>query len=158
MVDFGSVPQWITATVAVGALVAAIASINSQRKIARKRAATDFFVKTEMDREMLASHKKYLAAVDELKSFLDDGKTFEDFAETDEYIDMRDYMSIHELVAVGILNEVFDDKVCHDFWSGELKRAYADTSSLLKYIQSLPDEKESYSEFVKLAKQWGARE
>jgi hypothetical protein len=164
MVDLGSVPQWITAAVAVGALGAAMASIKSQREIARKRAATDFFLKTEMDREMLASHKKYLAAVDKLKSLLAkrktrlaNRKTYEDFAKTDESVDMRDYMSIHELVAVGILNKVFDDKVCHAFWSGELERAYADTGPFLEYVQTLPGEKESYAEFVRLAKQWKAR-
>jgi hypothetical protein len=42
MVDFGSVPQWITALIAGGALYAAWQSIKSQREIARKRAAMDF--------------------------------------------------------------------------------------------------------------------
>jgi hypothetical protein len=59
MTDWGTVPQWLTAGIAGGALIAAIISIRNQREIARKRAATDFFLKTEMDRDALESHKRY---------------------------------------------------------------------------------------------------
>jgi hypothetical protein len=134
-------------------LFAAYKSIQSQREIARKRAATDFFLKTEMDRDALASHKKFVEASMNLKSLMDEGRSFDAFIGTGHYYAMRDYLNL--LIAVGILNEVFDDNVCYDFWAGELKRAHEDTGRrFIEHIQTLPGEKGSYIEMVKLAKRW----
>jgi hypothetical protein len=44
----------VTATIACFAFVGAIISILMQRSVAQKRAAIDFFLKTEMDAEMLS--------------------------------------------------------------------------------------------------------
>jgi hypothetical protein len=54
----GTIPQWITAAVAFLALVAAYRSIESQREIARKRAAMDFFTKTDMDSQYAGATQK----------------------------------------------------------------------------------------------------
>jgi hypothetical protein len=54
--DWGTLPQWLTAGVAFAALVVALKSIQAQREIARKRAAIDFFAKTEMDKHTLDQH------------------------------------------------------------------------------------------------------
>jgi Domain of unknown function (DUF4760) len=156
-VDWGSAPQWITAAIAGGALFAAYKSIQSQREIARKRAATDFFLKTEMDGDTLASHKKFVDASEDLKALITQGKPFEQFVGTAHYYAMRDYLNLHELIAVAILNDVFDDNVCFDFWSGELRRAFEDTGQFIEYIQKLPGEKGSYIEMVKLANRWSSR-
>jgi anti-sigma-K factor RskA len=51
-IDWGSVPQWITAVVAVSAVFVAAIGIAVQRNVARKRAAIDFFIKTEMDKQL----------------------------------------------------------------------------------------------------------
>ena len=154
---WGTVPQWLTALIAGGALIAAAVSISSQREIARKRAATDFFLKTEMDRDTLESHKKFVEASTNLKSLVAEAKPFAEFIGTGHYYAMRDYLNLHELIAVGINNEVFDDDVCYDFWSGELKRAYEDTGPFIAHIQTLPGEAGSYIEMVKLAVRWAER-
>ncbi|QHO76519.1 hypothetical protein ACH79_31770 [Bradyrhizobium sp. CCBAU 051011] len=156
-VDWGSAPQWMTAVIAGGALLVAYKSVQSQREIARKRAAIDFFLKTEMDKDTLASHTKFVAASDVLKE-LNEGGDFSEFIGTGHYYAMRDYLNLHELIAVGILNEVFDDNVCYEFWSGELRRAYADTGRFIEHIQALPGERGSYAEMVKLAKRWALRD
>jgi hypothetical protein len=155
--DWGTVPQWFTASIAGGALIAAAISIRSQREIARKRAATDFFLKTEMDGFTLESHKEYTEAVKLLKGAITNGKMSPDFAGTAAYSDIRDYLNLHELMAVGLLNEVFDDNVCFDFWSQELNRAHEDTLPLIDYVQSLPHGKNTYTELIKVAKRWSAR-
>jgi len=158
MIDWGTVPQWLTAGVAGGALIAAIFSIRSQREIARKRAATDFFLKTEMDRDALESHKRYTAAIDKLKMIVTaTGEMQNSFANSDEYWAIRDYLNLHELMAVGLLKGVFDDDVCFDFWSGELKRAHENSLPLIKYVQGLPHGKGTYIELGKIAKRWGTR-
>jgi hypothetical protein len=158
MFDWGSAPQWVTTLIAGGALLAAIRSIQSQREISRKRAATDFFLKTEMDKDALASHKRFVDASSSLKGLMKDERRIDEFVGTDHYFAMRDYLNLHELIAVGILNEVFDDTVCYEFWSGELRRAYEDTGRFITYIQSLPGEKGSYVEMAKLADRWRERD
>jgi hypothetical protein len=155
MVDWGTVPQWLTAIVAGGALFAAGVSIRSQREIARKRAATDFFLKTEMDHETLDSHKRYTSALAKLASITEsDGEIQNDFAGSDDYWAIRDYLNLHELMAVGILTNVFDDHVCQDFWAGELKRACRDAMPVISYVQSLPGQKGTYVEMIKVAQDW----
>jgi hypothetical protein len=153
--DWGTVPQWLTAGIAAGALIAAVISIGSQREIARKRAATDFFIKTEMDRDTLESHKRYTDAIAKMKMVVTaSGEMENSFAGSDEYWAIRDYLNLHELMAVGILKKVFDDRVCHDFWAGELHRAYEDAMPLINYVQSQPRSKGTYSELIKVAKDW----
>src|SRR5258708_32532990 len=83
--NLGTVPQWLTALIAGGALIAAAVSIRSQREIARKRAAMDFFAKTEMDRDTLASHKKFTDAVATLDTHLKAGNPCSGFVSKPEY-------------------------------------------------------------------------
>jgi hypothetical protein len=152
---WGTVPQWLTAFIAGGALIAAAVSIKSQREIARKRAATDFFLKTEMDHETLESHKRYTAALEKLAAGVgSDGQMQSSFVGSDEYWAIRDYLNLHELMAVGILKNVFDDHVCHDFWAGEMRRAYHGAMPLIKYVQGQPGQSGTYTEMIKVAEDW----
>ena len=60
---WGTVPQWLTAGIALGAAIIAVISIRTQRDLARKRAAVDIFFKTEMDggaREIQRNYEKAL--------------------------------------------------------------------------------------------------
>jgi Domain of unknown function (DUF4760) len=152
----GTIPQWITAAVAFFALIAAFRSIESQREIARKRAAMDFFVKTDMDSHTLVQHKNFKKACEKLKEHLSVNKPLEEFFGTDEYNSIRDYLNLHELMGVGINRQVLDDSVCEDFWAGELHRAWRDTKPLIEWIQNLPDEAGTYVELVKVYKRWHA--
>jgi hypothetical protein len=153
--DWGTVPQWGTVLIAVSALIVAMVSIRSQREIARKRAATDFFLKTEMDTATLQSHKDYLDAIDKLKMIVTDkGEMQNSFANTNEYWAIRNYLNLHELVAVGLLNGVFDEGVCYDFWSGELVLAYMNARPVIKYVQGLKYSKNVYAEMEKVAERW----
>lgn len=157
MIDWGSVPQWGTAAIALGALVVGLRSIQSQREIARKRASMDFFAKTEMDRNTLEAHKDFTEATKKLKASLTEGKMNANFENSKEYWDIRDYLNLHELMSVGIMQDVFDDHVCYFFWSGELERAYRDTRPLIEYVQGLPDQKGTYVELVKVAQRWSEK-
>ncbi len=119
------------------------------------RAATDFFLKTEMDHENLESHKSYTSALAKLASVVGtNGEMPSSFAGSDEYWAIRDYLNLHELMAVGILKNVFDDHVCHDFWAGELQRAYQGAMPLINYVQSQPGQKGTYTEMIKVARDW----
>lgn len=154
----GSIPQWITAAIASGALYAAYLSIENQKEIARKRAAMDFFTKTEMDKHTLDAHKNFTNAVESLKAHLAKERSLDEFSETDAYWDIRDYLNLHELMGVGINQNVFDENVCYEFWSGELSRATKETGILIDYIQSRPDGKNTYIELQKVQKRWSKRD
>lgn len=155
----GNVPQWATALIALGALLAAWISIKSQREIARKRAALDFFAKTEMDKDLLAAHIDYGAAIGRMQKFIDQGGTLASFVATvdGDYWAIRTYLNLHELMAVGIRRNVLDDNVCYDFWSGELERCYSKTKALIEFIQRTPDEESTYCEMVRVAERWRRR-
>jgi hypothetical protein len=154
----GTIPQWITAAVACGALWTAYNSLGSQREIARKRAAMDFFTKTEMDKNTLDQHKEFKKAVTEFAKFRGKKDGLDSFASTQDYLRIRDYLNLHELMSVGIERNVFDDDVCYDFWSGELFRAYRDTHDLIQYVQELEGEADTYCELKMVHKRWVLRE
>jgi len=154
----GSIPQWLTAFIAIGALIVALRSIESQREIARKRAAIDFFTRTETDKHTLDQYKEFKKACDKLKEHLENKHPLEEFSKTDSYFQIRDYLNVHELMGVGINREVFDDFVCEDFWSGELYRACRDTEPLIEWIQRQPGEAETYIELLKVNKRWRERD
>src|SRR5947209_7376433 len=69
MIDWGTVPQWLTAGIVGGALGAAVISITSQRETARKRAAVDFFLKTDLDANMLQAHAAFESALKQLQEY-----------------------------------------------------------------------------------------
>jgi hypothetical protein len=158
VIDVGSLPQWATFAIAVCALVTAIVSISTQKKIARKRAAIDYFLKTEMDGETKKSHEEFKKAIDPLKMIVTDkGEMQNSFANTEEYWAIRNYLNLHELLAVGVLKAVFDEEVCFDFWSGELVLAYEDTLPLIRYVQRQKHGENVYAELAKVAKRWRKR-
>lgn len=156
--DIGSVPQWITVAVAIGATAVAYHSIRSQREIARKRAAVDFFTKTEMDKHTLDQHKAFKKAIVQLAKKSSEPDGLDAFVGTKEYWELRDYLNLHELMSVGIKRQVFDDHVCYDFWSGELARAYNDTGDLIRHIRTLAGEEDTYCELVEVRARWAKRD
>src|SRR5690349_21093001 len=65
---WGSVPQWITALVAALALIVATTGVLVQWFVARKRAAIDFFLKTEADVHMIAAYDKFWAGIRQMRT------------------------------------------------------------------------------------------
>jgi len=129
----------------------ALYSIHEQRKIARRRAAIDFFLKTDMDKAMVDAYGHYLKGVE----VLNQAASMADFHKTPEYTHVRAYLNIHELVAVGIKNKVLDETTCYNYWSAVLVGHCEETKMLISYIRTLPGEAHTYIEAVELAKKWG---
>lgn len=148
------IAPFITATIAFIAVGIAIYSVHTQRAIARKRAAIDIFFKTEMDEKMLLAWDRLDWAIKLLKSHK---VSVEDFASTEEYRHIRAYLNIHELIAVGVLNGVFDDDVCYEYWSQALADVCSDTREVITYARSLPDCQDTYRDLVRLNEKWMKR-
>jgi len=158
-IGLGTIPQWGTAAIALGALITGWISIGAQREIARKRAALDFFAKTEMDKDLLSAHTNYTQAVATMQTFLHGAEDLAHFIEaySEQYWAIRSYLNLHELMSVGIKRDVLDDHVCYDFWSGELLLCYSDTRALIVLIEAQPTETGTYCELVRMAERWGKR-
>ena len=127
-------------------------SVSTQKGIARKRAAIDFFLKTEIDKEMRSLHGAFTKARGELK-----GMSSRLFENSEHFAPLTAYLDVHELMAVGVINKVFDEDVCYEFWHIELITAYRETRGLIESIQRDPDRKRRYSELCKLGEQWTKR-
>ena len=149
----GQIAPAITALVALAAAAIALWSISAQRSIARKRAAIDFFLKTETDSYMLNAWGQFEKARDLAKDCTD----IPAFKKTPHWQALRNYLNLHELMAVAVNKQVLDESVCFNFWRGELHRAYRDSRRVIEYIQSQPDEKQTYTELVKLYSDWSKR-
>lgn len=139
-----------TAAVAGIALAVAVASILVQRGIAKRRAAIDFFFKTEMDKSIVDAYHAFESAMEKFKEHGSVENLYNDEA---DYRSVRAYLNIHELVAVGIHKRVLDEKVCFDFWSDELMDAYEDGKPLIEYLRTLGSEF-AYTDLEKLNNKW----
>lgn len=155
--DWGTVPQWVTVGVAVAAGSIAIWNIISQRAIARRRAAFDLFLKTETDEKMLAAYDNFHVGLAALKA----SSSVEQFCTSDEthsqYLHIRKYLNVHELVAVGIREKVLDGDVCYYYWADTLMNNYSDAKAVLEFVLNRPKNKHTYADLVRLNDAWVAR-
>jgi hypothetical protein len=142
-----------TAIIATIAAIIAFFALRTQRDIARKRAALDFFLKTEADSYTFLAWKEFEAAREALLVCAD----LASFQNTEHWMALRRYLNLHELIAVGINQRVLDNDVCFEFWSGELRRAYRDCKLVIEHIQSNKDEQDTYAEIVNLHNKWHGR-
>jgi hypothetical protein len=156
--DWGNVAQIATAFIATLAFGTAIYSVYSQREVARKRAAVDFFLKTDMDEKMFDMYRASRSAF-QLLSMGVPPNGFDGFIKTDDYEKVYKYLNVHELLAVGIHKDVFDDYVAYAFWSDALIADYQDAEGLIAYIRETPGEgsHSTFEDLEKLYRRWRAR-
>jgi hypothetical protein len=142
--------QISTAFVATAALVVATWSLLAQKAVARRRAAIDFFLKTEMDEKMLAAYNIYVENKTKIPLYSD----MRDFCLTEHYDHVRAYLNVLELMAVGVHNNTFDERICYVYWRDFIRGAVSDCRPLLDYLRTLPSGGFSYGDLVRLEKRW----
>jgi hypothetical protein len=158
-VDWGSVPQWITAGVAVSAATVAATGIAVQYRLARKRAAIDFFLKTEGDKQLLDAYDDFWNGIETMKKMpINDFCTSADLEIRKNYFAVRKYLNVHELVAIGIKNGMFDSQTCYDFWCGVLCRSVEAAQPVLAHVRARPGRSATYSELESLYRDWKERD
>jgi hypothetical protein len=145
----------VTATIALGAALIALHAIGVQRDVARRRAAIDFFLKTEMDKTIVDLYEKFRQVAPTIKSL----PSISDFAKSGDYRDIRAFLNICELIAVGINQNAFSERVSFNYWGDVLPNSYRDAKSLIEYIRSTPGEgsAETYADLEKICKKWATR-
>jgi hypothetical protein len=147
----------VTALIATAAGGIAIWNIRAQRAIARRRAAFDLFLKTETDEKMLTAYDNFHAGISEMRK----ATSIEEFCTSEQtrqhYLWIRKYLNVHELVAVGIVEEVLDPDVCYSYWGDTLTNGYSDAKPVLDYVRNRPKNKYTYSDLEELNATWVAR-
>ncbi len=131
-------------------------AIRAQRDIARRRAAIDFFLKTEMDDTVVKLYKTFKQLSPTIKELL----AKPDLTKTQEYHDIRAFLNICELIAVGINEGAFSDRVSYAYWGDVLPHSYRDAEPLIKQIRNTPGEgtAHTYADLEKLCKKWTSKE
>ena len=61
---------------------------------------------------------------------------------------------MHELIAVGIANKVFDEKVAYNYWSGALVGHCKDAAKLIDASRADPDDMSAYIAMLELNVLW----
>jgi uncharacterized membrane protein len=158
-VDWGNVPQWITAGVAGSVAIIAAIGIGIQYGLARKRAAIDFFLKTEGDKQLLDAYDDFWKGIETMKKVpISDFCTSEDFEVRKHYFAVRKYLNVHERVAIGIKNGMFNERTCYDFWCGVLCRCVEAAQPVLDHVRARPGRSATYSELENLYRIWRQRD
>jgi hypothetical protein len=144
----------ITATVATLAFGSAFYGIVAQLSIARKRAALDLFIRTELDKAMVETYEKFNEAVDTLSA----EQNIEEFSKSEKYRLIRSILNVHELVAVGVHKDILDQDVCFDFWSDELVDAFSSCKRVVEHARLAPKGTPFiYQDLERLNKNWMGR-
>lgn len=144
----------ITPSIAVIAGGIALYSIHVTRSIARKRATIDFFLKTEADSSIVKLFQQFDAHLVKVKKQMEEGTPFREITNTDEYKTVHACLNMHELIAVGISNKVFDKKVAYNYWSGALVLHCKDAAQLIDASRAEPDDLSAYIAMLALNERW----
>jgi hypothetical protein len=141
-----------TATIAFGAGTIALLAIRAQRDIARRRAAIDFFLKTEMDQTMIDLYSRFK----EIAPSLARHPSISEFAKTKEHQQVRAFLNICELIAVGINQGAFSERVSLAYWGDVLPSAYRDTLPLIEYVRKASNDGSAltYIDLEIISKRW----
>jgi hypothetical protein len=159
--DLGDWPFWehvgkvapiITALIALSAAGVAIISLLTQINIARRRAAIDVFLKTEMDQGMLAAYRDYAAALKVAKQYKDIGE-FEK-ADPKAYMAVRVYLDVNELICIGINHRAFDQRVCYGFWYDILNKACTEGAEIIAHARKPLDGGHTYDHILSVNERW----
>jgi hypothetical protein len=148
----GKVAPIGTALIALSAAIVAVFSLLAQLHIARRRAAIDVFLKTEMDLGMLTAYQDYVDGLGAAKQY----SNVDQFKKADPkaYGAVRTYLDVNELICIGINHKAFDQRVCYGFWYGILDRARTEGGEIIKHARELVDGAHTYDHILSVNDRW----
>lgn len=141
-----------TAFIALSAAGIALSAMYVQRDVARRRAAIDFFLKTEMDQDAVNLYERFKKIdVVTIRSIPMPNKL-----DLPEYKDARRFLNICELIAVGVNHGAFSERVSRPYWGDVLPTTHAKMAALIRDIRSTANEggKDTYIDLQKLCERW----
>lgn len=117
-----------TALIALGAAGIAWWAILEQRNIARRRAAIDFFLKTELDKTVIDLYNKFK----KLAPITSSGRLVID----QDHEDVRAWLNICELIAVGVNYDAFSESVSQAYWGDVIPKTYQTAKELIDRVRT----------------------
>ncbi len=63
-------------------------------------------------------------------------------------------MNLLELMAVGIHNNIFDEKVCYDYWGDTLTQTVVKADPVIAHVRKQPFGMFTYQDVMKLDLKW----
>jgi hypothetical protein len=145
----------VTAAIALLAAIIAVVSILSQRSIARRRAAIDFFLKTQMDATGIELYNDFRRIAPGLAAVT----SMETFVATPEHSRVRSFLNVCELISVGINENVFSERVSYAYWGDVLPWSFQAAEPLIQYVRQRSGEgtPSTYRDLEKVARLWAGR-
>ena len=143
----------VTAAVATCALLVAIWSIASQKRLARKRAAIDFILKIATDQELVSLRRNLSSSVQRVihaRSPASD-EVHEAFHR------ITTALNLFEAMAAGIHTKALDDTICYLVLSDEFLEVFDGTAAIRERISTFPSAARSASEMGRLSRKWNNR-
>src|SRR5262245_64353866 len=151
----GDFAQIFTACIALLAALIAVSSILNQRSIARRRAAIDFFLKTQMDATGIELYNDFRRIAPGIAAIT----SMESFVATPEHSRVRAFLNVCELISVAINENVFSERVSYAYWGDVLPWSYQAAEPLIQYIRQRQGEGTPYTyrDLERVAKLWAER-
>jgi hypothetical protein len=117
------------------------------------------FLKTETDEKMLTAFDKFHGGIQAMRkaSSVEAFCTSEDKEAREHYFCIRKYLNIHELIAVGLRQEVLDADVVYFYWGDTLANHYSDAKPVLDFLAKREKNKYTYADLHELKAKWVAR-
>lgn len=144
----------VTATIASIAGIVAVVSIVVTKQIARRRAAIDFFLKTEADKSIVDIFQRFDESLGVVNGHIDAGTKLAEITKTKEYKDIHTCLNIHELLAIGVSNGVFDKTVAYHYWSAALVSHKKKAEKLINFSRENPEDYSAYIGMIGLSQEW----
>ena len=143
-----------TAFIALGAALVAVYAMHLQRDTARRRAAIDFFLKTEMDEKLIDAYNEFLDLVPQIPAIISRPTLSR---RDDEYKKLRTWLNLCELIAVGINLGAFSERVSYDYWGYVLPESFMGARLFIMHIRSTPGlgAAATFCDLEKLCRKWG---
>jgi hypothetical protein len=153
--EFAKLAPIATAAIAAAAACIAYTALRVQRDLARKRAALDFFLKTEMDKSVVEALYAYEDAMKRFEAH-GDAKTL--CGNTDDYRSICTYLNINELIAIGVDKKLLDEDLSFEFWSDELIVACDDAKAIIAFVRKQDKTPFSYVTLESVGDRWVQRD
>jgi len=141
-----------TAIIASFAAIIAAIAVFVQRDTARRRAAIDFFLKTEMDADIITAYHRFQELVPAISQII---ARLDPLLDND-YRELRKWLNICELIAVGVNRGAFSNRVTCDYWGDVLPDTFSQAKAFILYIRQTPGHGSpaTYCDLEKLCRRW----
>jgi hypothetical protein len=155
--ELAKVAPVATAVIALVAATVALTAMFLQRDTAQRRAAIDFFLKTETDDGLIQAYGEYQELLPKLPQIIATPNL--NYYNAD-YRKMRKWLNLCELIAVGIRLKAFSNKVSLDYWGYVLPDTFRESRPLIDHIRQTPGlgGPNTFKDFHMLAKKWSKKD